>query len=1018
MSAFKRRFFFSSSRLPSLPLVAPSTAPKASSTAVLAALEPEKPASSASQARPSESREATASVVEDEGRKTRPKPASAAFEKAPRKPRTMQQTVVRRTGPTRTTKVKKVIKAVAKVKVGLKRGQGRAKGASRTAAEGPAKAGKARGRPRKAASEGSVDGEPHPARKKEFMAAGLYCQDATPPPDRTLVSRAAAASDAPSIPRGRKRTSTASASASTSADGQASSFPPLPLDHGYRKFFETEHEFQLPYNIMWESERGVLDGKKRPPLFQKLRSNAFPERAKTVADAPAVCKCDPEVGCGDNCINKLMSYLCGKECLCGDLCDNRSLTKRKPKLAKVKWTGSRGFGLFAAEDIKAGEFVIDYRGEVVHKDTFIERIHDEYKGQRNFYALAYDRDEVIDSGLRGNDARFINHGCRPNLEVRKYQCMGDGYEEFEIGMWAIKDIAAGEELFYDYNFENFAVQKVDGEDLRTICQCGAPNCIGFLGRRAGEKSAKEIAADLDAADRKRERLLEMKRNAMRRLRAANKRKKPAKTFTEKAKEKAQKKAAAKPRTKALADKRERESEEARNARLRELKLSALVKARAVKQARAEERRAVEAANRPAPIVRPPPPPPPPVLSPEETRARLLAIKVEALKKARAAKALKRMERFEAAGITPEPKKYVISKVAGKLDIKTAAMSDDPERAERARELLRVKAETLARARAAKKAKKDAMQAAWDVRMGRGDAQALAMGPFTGTSQPGVDATNVAQALRALAAASGEHGEQDFKYDLIDPQLRDSPFTSRPMTAPAQAGPSGSLTAIESTPAASTSVSATPAFSITAVSTPPAIVARPAAIAAPAALASPTAPPLVQSTPPPLGANPPASAAAPQAASPAAPQAGPSAQTEEERRVAILESKRTSLAKARAAKQAKAAAARLESSDDDGHEACGHKGVHRKAARAKPGKLGKMLKKGIKGVRERAAAAAAARAAREAELKESKRAAIARRNGAPMGYAYEIVRADEPAAEPADAQDTPRQRRVARRSDVA
>jgi SET domain-containing protein len=47
--------------------------------------------------------------------------------------------------------------------------------------------------------------------------------------------------------------------------------------------------------------------------------------------------------------------------------------------------------------------------------------------------------------MRGNDARFINHGCDPNLEVRKYQTMGDGWEEFEIGMWAIKDIKAGDE---------------------------------------------------------------------------------------------------------------------------------------------------------------------------------------------------------------------------------------------------------------------------------------------------------------------------------------------------------------------------------------------------------------------------------------------------------------------------------------------------------------------------------------------------------------------------------------------
>lgn len=48
--------------------------------------------------------------------------------------------------------------------------------------------------------------------------------------------------------------------------------------------------------------------------------------------------------------------------------------------------------------------------------------------------------------MRGNDTRFINHGCSPNLEVRKYGTVGDGYDEYEVGVWAVKDIKAGEEV--------------------------------------------------------------------------------------------------------------------------------------------------------------------------------------------------------------------------------------------------------------------------------------------------------------------------------------------------------------------------------------------------------------------------------------------------------------------------------------------------------------------------------------------------------------------------------------------
>lgn len=114
--------------------------------------------------------------------------------------------------------------------------------------------------------------------------------------------------------------------------------------------------------------------------------------------------------------------------------------------------------------------------------------------------------------MKGNDARFINHSCDPNIEVRKYQQLGDGTEEYEIGMWARRDIPKGQEvglcfkmeeggtyfvqLTYDYNFDSFA--SAAESELRTKCHCGAINCVGYLGRRAGEKSAKELALELQA----------------------------------------------------------------------------------------------------------------------------------------------------------------------------------------------------------------------------------------------------------------------------------------------------------------------------------------------------------------------------------------------------------------------------------------------------------------------------------------------------------------------------------------
>ena len=103
------------------------------------------------------------------------------------------------------------------------------------------------------------------------------------------------------------------------------------------------------------------------------------------------------------------------------------------------------------------------RAVLTEYSTFYDRVRNDYARQKNFYALAYDQNEVIDAvrtlsgthikgvsdtkqGMRGNDARYINHGCAPNLNVYKCQLLGDGLEEYEVGMWARRDIKQGEEV--------------------------------------------------------------------------------------------------------------------------------------------------------------------------------------------------------------------------------------------------------------------------------------------------------------------------------------------------------------------------------------------------------------------------------------------------------------------------------------------------------------------------------------------------------------------------------------------
>lgn len=53
---------------------------------------------------------------------------------------------------------------------------------------------------------------------------------------------------------------------------------------------------------------------------------------------------------------------------------------------------------------------------------------------------------------RGNIARFINSSCAPNCESQKWHDAATG--EIRIGIFAAREIEAGEELTYDYQFQH------------------------------------------------------------------------------------------------------------------------------------------------------------------------------------------------------------------------------------------------------------------------------------------------------------------------------------------------------------------------------------------------------------------------------------------------------------------------------------------------------------------------------------------------------------------------------------
>lgn len=106
------------------------------------------------------------------------------------------------------------------------------------------------------------------------------------------------------------------------------------------------------------------------------------------------------------------------------------------KYIQVK-RGINGLGLFTNTDIPKGTFIIEYFGKVITEKQANER------GGKYLFQTSSNRH--IDGALRQNTARYINHSCRPNCET--------DIIKGRVYISSIKNIKAGEELFYDYGKE-------------------------------------------------------------------------------------------------------------------------------------------------------------------------------------------------------------------------------------------------------------------------------------------------------------------------------------------------------------------------------------------------------------------------------------------------------------------------------------------------------------------------------------------------------------------------------------
>ncbi|TBU10826.1 putative SET domain-containing methyltransferase [Hamiltosporidium tvaerminnensis] len=169
------------------------------------------------------------------------------------------------------------------------------------------------------------------------------------------------------------------------------------------------------------------------------------------------CKCK-------KCNNKCQCYIYYRDCTpkCGNryrkpetfkhTCFNTDLSFYNSKTCFIGRSFVEGFGLFAGCFIKCDSFVGEYIGEVITSEE-AERRGEFYEIRKSSYLfdLCHKNGDVyhtIDASKIGNACRFINHSKNPNLRAKMFQVMGVK----RIGFFAIRDIREGDELFFDYNY--------------------------------------------------------------------------------------------------------------------------------------------------------------------------------------------------------------------------------------------------------------------------------------------------------------------------------------------------------------------------------------------------------------------------------------------------------------------------------------------------------------------------------------------------------------------------------------
>ncbi|MBN1305273.1 MAG: SET domain-containing protein-lysine N-methyltransferase [Anaerolineales bacterium] len=138
---------------------------------------------------------------------------------------------------------------------------------------------------------------------------------------------------------------------------------------------------------------------------------------------------------------------------------------------EIRSSSIQGLGVFAAIDIQKATRIIEYMGERISPDEADTRYDDDAGSCTHVLLFIVDEDTVIDGGIGGNEAKYVNHSCQPNCEAV--------IDSGRVYIESLREIPAGEEITFDYRLERAGEYEPEWEE-RYACKCGSRRCRGTM----------------------------------------------------------------------------------------------------------------------------------------------------------------------------------------------------------------------------------------------------------------------------------------------------------------------------------------------------------------------------------------------------------------------------------------------------------------------------------------------------------------------------------------------------------